>query len=265
MLKRINDILPFISLVMLVVLTLAHMIPLLLNFEAIFMLNRKQNVFLGTDQWLEVNEVLVRVITMIAFLLHFRLLQLTWSSRNGHESQKTLWVSDKKVLCISFPLYIAIGLAAWLAHSLPNSHTKTRFHLAPKNITFWGALKSYTGLVLDTFLIPQIIFNLFCDTQGTVLAPAFYIGSTMVRLLPHVYDLYRTHSSSWFYNKIYANPGMDYYSATWDVVICCGGMLCLLVIYIQQRFRGRSVLPKRFRDEVSYQKVPVITQEQQVF
>ncbi|KAK1420101.1 hypothetical protein QVD17_21432 [Tagetes erecta] len=263
--KKNPDILPFISFVMLIVLTLAHMIPLLLNFEAIFISNRKQNVFLGTDQWLEVNEVLVRVITMIAFLLQFRLLQLTWSSRTGHESQKNLWVSDKKVLYISCPLYIAAGLTAWLAHSLQNSHTKTQFRLASEDVTFWGALKSYIGLVLDTFLVPQIMFNLFCDTHGTILAPSFYLGSTVVRLLPHVYDLYRAHSSSWLYDKIYANPGMDYYSAAWDVVICCVGVLCVVLIYVQQRFRGRSVLPKRFRDDVLYQKVPVVTQEQQVF
>ncbi|XP_076948846.1 uncharacterized protein LOC143621233 [Bidens hawaiensis] len=263
--KKNPDMLLFISVVMLVVLTLAHMIPLLLNFEAVFMVNRKQNVFLGTDQWLEVNEVLVRVITMVAFLLQFRLLQLTWSSRNGHENRRSLWMSDKKVLKISCPLYIAIGLTAWFAHSLQNTHTKTRFHLAHENVTFWGALESYTGLVLDAFLIPQIMFNLFSDVHETVLAPSFYIGSTMVRLLPHVYDLYRRHSSSWFYDKIYANPGMDYYSTMWDVVICCSGLFCVFVIYMQQRFGGRFVLPKRFRDAFLYEEVPVIIQEQQIF
>ncbi|KAD3069275.1 hypothetical protein E3N88_37155 [Mikania micrantha] len=263
--KKNPGMLPFISVVMLVVLTLAHMIPLLLNFEALFMVNRKQNVFLGTDQWLEINEVLVRVITMIAFLLQFRLLQLAWSSRNSQEVQKTIWTPDKKVLYMCCPLYIAIGLTAWLAYSLQNSHMKTRFKLASKNVTFWGALQSYSGLVLDTFLVPQIMFNLFCDTHGTVLASSFYIGSTMVRLLPHVYDLYRRHSSSWFYDKIYADPGMDYYSTAWDIVICCTGMLCVLVIYMQQRFGGQSVLPKRFREGVLYQKIPVIIHEQQIF
>ncbi|XP_076941408.1 uncharacterized protein LOC143610955 [Bidens hawaiensis] len=263
--KRNPDMLPFISVVMLVVLTLAHMIPLLLNFEAVFMVNRKQSVFLGTDQWLEVNEVLVRVITMVAFLLQFRLLQLTWSSRNGHENRRSLWASDKKVLKISCPLYVAIGLTAWFAHLLQNTHTKTRFRLSQENVTVWGALESYTGLVLDAFLIPQIMFNLFNDVQGPVLARSFYIGSTMVQLLPHVYDLYRAHSSSWFYDKIYANPGMDYYSTMWDVVICCGGLFCVFVVYMQQRFGGRFVLPKRFRDAFSYEEVPVIIQEQQLF
>ncbi|XP_071718771.1 uncharacterized protein [Rutidosis leptorrhynchoides] len=154
--KKNPEMLPFISVVMLVVLTLAHMIPLLLNFEAIFMLNRKQNVFLSTDQWLEVNE---------------------------------------------------------------------------------------------------IMFNMFCDTHDIVLAPWFYVGSTMVRLLPHMYDLYRRNSSSWFYDKIYANPGMDYYSSMWDVVICFGGTICILIVYMQQRFGGQSMLPKRLRDVVHIQTV----------
>lgn len=271
--KKNPELRPFVSVIMLVVLTLAHMIPLLLNFEAIFLVNRKQNVFLGTDQWLEVNEVLVRVITMVAFVLQFCLLQLTWSSRNGPENpRKNLWVSDKKVLYVSIPLYVAGGLTAWFAHSLQNSHTKP-IHLGrqqqfrPQNsVTFWGELKSYVGLVLDGFLIPQIVFNFFCDAREPALAASFYVGSTVVRLLPHVYDLYRTHSSSWFYDKIYANPGMDYYSTTWDVAVCCGGMIFVLVIYVQQRFGGRSVVPKRFRERVLYQKVPVITtQEQQLF
>ncbi|KVH89523.1 uncharacterized protein LOC112526836 [Cynara cardunculus var. scolymus] len=268
--KKNPESLPFVSVIMLVVLTLSHMIPLLLNFEAIFLINRKQNVFLGTDQWLEVNEVLVRVITMVAFVLQFGLLQLTWSSRNGPESPQNLWISDKKVLYVSIPLYIAGGLTAWFAHSLTNSQTKPihigrqRFH-AHNSGTLWGELKSYIGLILDGFLIPQIVFNVFCDARVPALAPSFYVGSTIVRLLPHIYDLYRTHSSSWSYDKIYANPGMDYYSTTWDVAVCCGGTICVLVIYVQQRFGGRSVLPKRFRERVLYQKVPVTTQEQQVF
>ncbi|KAL7592772.1 hypothetical protein Lser_V15G32258 [Lactuca serriola] len=251
--KKNPEFLPETSIIMLTVLTLAHMIPLLLNFEAIFIKNRKQNVFLGTDQWLEVNEVLVRVITMVAFLLQSRLLQLTWCSRNGNENNnnkdKNLWEFDRKVLYVTFPLYIF----AFFAHLL-------QLH-ASKSMTFWGELESYFGIVLDTFLIPQIVFNLFCDTCNMVLAPSFYIGSTVVRLLPHVYDIYRSHSSLWFYDKIYANPGMDFYSTIWDVVVCFGGTFCVLVIYVQQRFGGRSVLPKRFRESFMYQKVAVTTQE----
>ncbi|KAB1222825.1 Obg-like ATPase 1 [Morella rubra] len=61
--KKHPHVLPFISIVMVIVLTLGHMIPLLLNFEALFVGNRSQtNVFLESGGWLEVNEVIVRVV-----------------------------------------------------------------------------------------------------------------------------------------------------------------------------------------------------------
>lgn len=266
--KKNPDVLPFISVMMLIVLTLAHMIPLLLNFEAMFLANRKQNVFLGSDGWLEVNEVLVRIITMIAFLLQFRLLQLSWSARSGNESQKSLWVSDKKVLYLSLPLYIGGGLIAWFAHlwrSYLKTHPVTSPFMStphwgyPQKVSFWGELKSYAGLVLDGFLLPQIAFNLFSDSTEKALAPSFYVGSTIVRLLPHAYDLYRTHTSPWLFNQIYANPRMDYYSTAWDLSISCGGLLCVFLIYLQQRYGGRFFLPKRFRRSNVYEKVPVVS------
>ncbi|KAI9121271.1 hypothetical protein K1719_008304 [Acacia pycnantha] len=86
--KKHPDVPPYISILMLVLLTLGHMFPLLLNFEALIMGNhRQQNVFLGSGGWLEVNEVIVRMVTMVAFLLELRLLQLTWSLRKGERSQ----------------------------------------------------------------------------------------------------------------------------------------------------------------------------------
>ncbi|KAK2968483.1 hypothetical protein RJ640_030094 [Escallonia rubra] len=262
--KKHQDVLPFISILMLVFLTLAHMIPLLLNFEALFLENRnRQNVFLGSDGWLEVNEVLVRVITMIAFLLQFRLLQQTWSSRID-ESHKNLWVSDMKVLYLSLPLYIGGGLIAWFVHLLERPHGRSLLHvdrMIYQKPSFLGEIKSYAGLVLDGFLLPQIVFNLFCNSRERALAPSYYVGTTFVRLLPHAYDLYRAHSSTLSFDYIYANPGMDYYSTAWDIIICCGGMLLVCLLYLQQRFGGRCFLPKRFRESSSYEKVPVLTTE----
>lgn len=266
--KKRQDVLPFISVIMLVVLTLAHMIPLVLNFEAMFLSNRyRQNVFLGRDGWLEVNEVLVRVITMIAFLLQFRLLQLTWSSRSSDGTHKNQWISDKKVLYLSLPLYIGGGLIAWFVHMWTKSYNiplLKQSHFGYKQQSLWGEFKSYAGLVLDGFLLPQIVFNLFCDSKDTVLAPSYYIGTTFVRLLPHAYDLYRAHSSSttWLFNYIYANPRMDYYSTAWDIIISCGGLLFVVLIFLQQRFGGRCFLPKRFRNSSSvYEKVPIVSTE----
>ncbi|XP_059291759.1 uncharacterized protein LOC132045228 [Lycium ferocissimum] len=264
--KKNPSVLPFISVVMLVVLTLAHMIPLLLNFEALFLVNRKkQNVYFGSDGWLEVNEVLIRIMTMIAFLLEFRLLQLTWSARAGDQTPKNYWISDKKVLYLSLPMYICGGLIAYFIHLSRNHPHQMKLVLSPhfhyQQQTFWGEIKSYAGLILDGFLLPQILFNLFCNTTERALTPGFYIGTTLVRLMPHVYDLYRAHSNAWSYDYIYGNPKMDYYSTAWDIIICCGGLLLAVLVFLQQRFGGRCFLPRIYRNSSAYEKVPVVSTE----
>ncbi|PIM99432.1 hypothetical protein CDL12_28078 [Handroanthus impetiginosus] len=264
--KKHADVLPLISAVMLIVLTLGHLIPLLLNFEALFMMRGNSvNVYFGGDGWLEVNEVLVRVITMIAFLLEFRLLQMAWSARSGEESQKLLWMSDKKVVYLSSPMYIAGGLIAWFVHLSRKSHQRPLLgihHLGYKQQSLWGGFKSYAGLILDGFLLPQILFNLFSDSKEKALAPSFYVGTTFVRLLPHAYDLYRSHGPNWSFNYIYANPRLDYYSTSWDLIISIGGLLFVFLIYLQQRYGGRCLLPKRFWQRSTYEKVPVAIPEQ---
>lgn len=265
--KKSPDVLPFISLVMLTVLTLAQFIPLVLNFEALFMVNRnKQNVFLGSGGWVEINEVLVRVITMVAFLLEFRLLQQAWSSRLGDGNLSSLWASDKKVVYFTLPLYISGAIIAFLLHQWKHSHKTpvSKFHhlgYYNRNNSFWLDFKSYVGLILDGFLLPQIVFNVFSNTREKALAPSFYIGITVVRLLPHAYDLYRAHVSNWYAGGIYADPGMDYYSTIWDITISIGGFVFIVLIYLQQRFGGCCFLPRRFRERGEYEKVPVVSTE----
>lgn len=259
--------LPFISIAMLTVITLGHMSPLVLNFEALFVSNRnRQNVFLGSGSWLEVNEVIIRVITMFAFLLEFRLLQLTWSSRSYEETHKGIWVSEKKVLFLCLPLYLGGGLIAFFLHQWKISQYNRPFRRARmwyKRLSLWGDLKSYAGLILDGFLLPQIIFNLFFNSREKALSPSFYVGTTVVRLLPHVYNLYMAYSSSWNFDLsyLYANPRMDFFSKSWDLMIPFFGLLFVALIYLQQRFGGRCILPKRFRHSSAYVKVPVVSNE----
>ncbi|KAE8716953.1 Glucan synthase-like 1 isoform 1 [Hibiscus syriacus] len=274
--KKHPEVLPFISVLMLIALTLGHMIPLLLNFEALFVPNhnQQQNAFLQSGGWLEVNEIIVRAVTMVAFLLQFRLLQLMWSERQSDESLKSLWEADRKVLYISLPLYLTGGLIAWFAHLWKNTH-QTPFlqphqrRLPFKNhfyhqTSFWSDLKSYGGLVVDGFLLPQIVFNMFSNSNKTALAASFYLGTTLVRLLPHGYDLYRAHSFSGYLDLsyIYANHKMDLYSTAWDIIIPSGGLLFSIFICLQQRFGGQCLLPKRFRTDAVYEKVSVDNSEE---
>ncbi|XP_059664006.1 uncharacterized protein LOC132309739 [Cornus florida] len=263
--KKRPNVLPFTSLVMLVILTLGYKIPLLLNFEALFFkIHNRQNMFLRTGVWLEVDEVTVRIITMVAFLLQFCLLPLAWSARLGDGNQKGLWVAEMKSLFATLAFYISGALMVlfvnWMKNK--NGNTTVSSHVAVyQQHNLWGDLRSYGGLVIDGFLFPQILLNIFQMSRENALSRSFYIGTTFVRLLPHAYDLYRAHFVPQHFDGsyIYANPTADFYSSAWDVIIPCGGMFFAVIIFLQQRFGGRCILPRRFRESELYEKVPVVS------
>ncbi|KAF8096949.1 hypothetical protein N665_0298s0019 [Sinapis alba] len=275
-----QETLPFISIAMLTLLVLGHMIPLLLNFEELFKSSRnEQSLFFENDRWLEAKEIVVRIVTMIAFLLECRLLQLAWSARKTAEQhhRDNMWNAEKMVSYVCLPLYVTGGLIAWLVN-----HNRT-----PKRVVYigkpqsrnllyrpvtlkrsfqrpslWKDLKSYGGLMLDSFLLPQILFNGFSNTDSKALAASFYGGHSFVRLLPHAYDLYRSHSYGKIldWSFIYANHKVDYYSTAWDVIILCIGFVFAVLIFLQQRFGGRCFIPKSFSEDVRYEKVVELQQ-----
>ncbi|CAL0310652.1 unnamed protein product [Lupinus luteus] len=259
--KKHPNALPFISLIMMSILTLGYMIPLVLNFEALLTQNpNTKNFLLGNvGMWLEVNEISIRLITMIAFLLQSRLLYLTWSSRKSNESKKSLLVVERKAAYVTLPLYAAGLLIALLLNLKRDKDTVTFRRGYQQNSSSWDKLNSYGGLVLDGFLLPQIILNLFSNMEENVLSFSFYFGATFVRLLPHAYDLYRTHNyasqddtGSYFY----ADPSADFYSTAWDIVIPIGGILFAIVVYLQQHFGAHYILPRRFKGSNVFEKVP---------
>ncbi|ERM98237.1 uncharacterized protein LOC18426238 [Amborella trichopoda] len=259
--KKHPDVLPFASVLVLTVLTLGHMIPLVLNFEAFFLNPNRQNVLNWRGGWLEVNEVVVRLITMVAFLLQFRLLQVTWSAKSSAGLGNSPWIYEKKAAFVSMGLYLVGGLVScffhWKASSTQVVGPRWRMTI---HRSIWEDLRSYSGLVLDGFLLPQVILNFIWDTKERALSPWFFIGTTLVRCFPHVYDAYRAvryvyqSSNSYFY----ANPYNDFYSTAWDIVIPLGGCLLAILVFLQQRFGGRFFLPQRFRNHVDYQKVSTV-------
>jgi hypothetical protein len=260
--KKHPAVFPFISLIMLLVLTLGRMIPLMLNFEALFVPKESRTTFLRrSGGWVEANEVIVRVITMVAFLLQFRLLQLVWSARFADGKQKALLAAEKRTLYLSLPLYISGGLIAvyvnWRNNKVGEGMEYTYSSTYQRSL--WVDLRSYGGLVLDGFLFPQILLNIFHNSTENALSRFFYIGTTFVRLLPHAYDLYRAnyYVEDFDGSYMYADPGGDYYSTAWDVIIPLVGLLFAAIVYLQQRFGGRCFMPKRFKELEGYEKVPV--------
>ncbi|KAL3503217.1 hypothetical protein ACH5RR_037666 [Cinchona calisaya] len=283
--KKHPEILPFISFVMLTILTLGHMIPLVLNLEALLLKNHdKQNVILRGDGWLELNEVSLRLVTLVVFLLLLRLLQLAWTARTQDGNGHHLRAAERKTLFVCLLLYAVGGLITFLVELEKNGNGNGNGNGTPPaafsdytNSTISEQssatsqqsyalryLKSYAGLVLDGFLFPQIIFNIFQNSREKSLSCSFYIGTTLVRLLPHAYDLYRYHNyirQDFYGSYIYANHSADFYSIAWDVIILCGCVVFAVIIWLQQRFGGSYIVPQRIRELGMYEKVPVVSTE----
>lgn len=260
--KKHPEVLPSISITMLVILTVGHMIPLVLNFEALFFKNHSRQISLvQSGGWLEVNEVVVRVITMVAFLLQSRLLQVAWSARSADERKQGLWDAERKSLVLCLPIYIVGGLITLFIHFGSFGTKQKRLYYSSSDYhSLWEDLFSYAGLILDGFLFPQFLLNIFCNSKDKSLAPAFYGGTTVVRSLPHVYDAFRAHHyiPRLRYSYIYASHNGDIYSSAWDIIIPCAGMLFGVLIFLQQRFGGVLILPKKIRESGGYEMVPVV-------
>ncbi|XVE50258.1 hypothetical protein DITRI_Ditri01bG0147500 [Diplodiscus trichospermus] len=271
--KKNPEVLSFISLVLLVILTLGCMIPLLLNFEALFSKKQGQNsILVHSTEWIELNEVIVRIITTVALMLQFRLLQLALSARSDDENQRGLWFAEKMTLLVTVSIYVVGAfvtvLVNWWKHSpvVVNQHSHSpevvvlSSHTAEyRQYSTWKDLKSYAGLILDGFLLPQILLNIFSNSRENTLCRSFYVGTTFIRLLPHVYDLCSNHNYIQLKETyIFVNPGEDFFSTAWDVCIPLAVLLFAAIIYLQQRFGGRCILPGRFREFKAYEQVPVI-------
>ncbi|KAG8492413.1 hypothetical protein CXB51_009705 [Gossypium anomalum] len=256
---------PMVSLLMLVILVLGHLIPLVLNLEAMFIQDSERSVLIRGGTWLEMNEVIIRVVTMVAFLLQVRLLMLSWTARCSTEKKKTLWIAEKRGLCVCVPVYVIGAIIAFSVKSRQNVHRAVRARQSWYYIdeVILGSSRAYAGLILDAFLFPQIIFNIFHNSRELALCRLFYIGITLVRLVPHGYDLYRANNYVDIDDTyIYADHGADYYSTAWDFIIIVLGIFFAVIIHYQQRLGGRYFLSKRFQESVMDEEHPVDSEEQ---
>ncbi|MED6135316.1 hypothetical protein PIB30_045363 [Stylosanthes scabra] len=267
--KKNPDVLPFVSTLMMLILTFGYMIPLVLNLEALLSQDPNNEIIVyGYGGWLKVDEIVVRLTTMVAFLLQFRLLYLTWSSRKTNVSKEGFWNAEKKASFAALALYAAGLLVVFLFKLKKNrpaisSMYTTGYYYYSQEPSSWEYFKSYGGLVMDGFLLPQIILNILSNTKrAQILSSSFYIGTTFVRVLPHAYDLYRAHNYAVVddFEYLYADPGADFYSTAWDIVIPLGGMLFAVIVNLQQRFGGVCVMPQRLKGSFAYEKVPVETE-----
>ncbi|MCO5596714.1 hypothetical protein L7F22_050782 [Adiantum nelumboides] len=242
--KNNSKVLPHISLLTLVVLTLGHLIPLVLNFEALFPMGSRKNILQWNGGWLEINEVIVRLMTMVVFLLLVRLLHLTWVSKGESVGNEGPWNMEKGSLRVCLISYGLAGLIAAIVYGV-------------KGGKFVDVLKGFAGLTIDFFLFPQVVGNYIWEVQGIVLSSPFYMGMTFVRTLPHVYDSVRKLEFFSLRDRryYYANPSWDFYSNAWDVVIPCGGLLFAVLVFCQQRYGGAFFSSASWRQRRLYNQI----------
>lgn len=261
--KKHQDVQPSISITSLSILAVGYMIPLVLNyFKALFIVNRNNlKVLLRSRRWAEVNEVTVQDMTLLAFLLQCCLLQSAWSSRSKGESSRALWIAERKTLKFCLPLYFTGALIASFVHCRSyEAQMKSSDFNAEHSRSLWEDLISYSGLILDGFLLPQIILNAFSKSNGQALNPLFYIGMAAVQVLPPVYDAYKAcHQLPRFSSSyIYPSPEGKLYSLAWDIIIPLQGFLFALLVYLQQRFGGSCLLPQKFKIAGGDEMVPLV-------
>lgn len=232
------EALPATSVTMLVVLALGYVIPLVLNLEDRYTDSRRRYMLQLTSAGsLDLNEFMLRASTMLALVLQLRLLQLALSRRSTGQAGSTIWI------CL--PLYVLGAVVVWIVHTSDGHHHGPRATAlsvsAPSGPALVDDLAAYAGLVLDGFLLPQVVSNAFSGSRVRALSPWFYAGGTVIRAAPHAYDVFRKHSDVPSWNAttyVYASPRDDLYGIAWDIAIPCGAMLLAALLFLQQRLGG---------------------------
>uniref|UniRef100_K3XSY2 RING-type E3 ubiquitin transferase n=1 Tax=Setaria italica TaxID=4555 RepID=K3XSY2_SETIT len=230
--KRNREAGPATSVTMLVVTALGYATPLVVNLDALLANRRKQFVQLSSSGMLELNELMLTAPAVIAFVLQLRLLQLAWPAG------RTNMAAERNAL-----LQVCLPLRA--------ARESLVVRLGPEPGTLWQGLASYAGLVLDGFLLPQVVLNaLSGSSRGTkAISPWFYAGGTAIRVATHLYDAARARSyaPSVKLSYVYAGPSDGLFGVAWDVVVPFGAASLALLLFLQQRFRGDFSLSSRSR------------------
>lgn len=277
---------PFISLVMLGVQALGYSIPLITGAEALFARLASEyeapSYKFEKNEWFRIIDYLVKILVLAAFLLTLRLGQKVWKSRirlltrTPLEPQRV--PNDKRVLLITSGIHAVGFLVVLVIHYINASsrpiHQDTYIDPRGNNhkLLEWEIqLEEYVGLVQDFFLLPQIIGNFFWQINCKPLRKAYYIGVTVVRLLPHVYDSIRAPVFNPYFSEEYefVNPSLDFYSKFGDVVIPVTAAVLAIILFIQQKWdfeklsqtlrsRQKRLLPL---GSTAYERLPSMTFE----
>ncbi|CAL5088911.1 unnamed protein product [Urochloa decumbens] len=276
-LRHVNkhpEALPATSVTMLVVLALGYVIPLVLNLEDMYADTRRRYILqLTTAGSLDLNEFMLRASTILALL---RLLHLALSRRSTDQAGSKHEASspadaERSTLWICLPLYVLGAVVVWIVHMSDGHHHHSprasafSVSASPSGPALADDLAAYAGLILDGFLLPQVISNALSGSRVRALSPWFYAGGTVIRAAPHVYDVFRKYNyvlPGWKPTTyVYASPRDDLFGVAWDVAIPCGATLLAALLFLQQWLGGAFLccLKSRRSGSSEYEMVSTTT------
>ncbi|KAJ8773489.1 hypothetical protein K2173_004319 [Erythroxylum novogranatense] len=254
-----GDSVPFISLVMLGVQVLGYSLPLITRAEALFKRKSSESsemssYYLEKNQWIHVIDYTVKLLVLISFLLTLRLCQKVWKSRIRLLTRTPLErhrIPNDKWVFVSTSVLHVIGYAVVLViHTVQTNRrpvTMESYIDSTGNyhtIQGWETeLEEYVGLVQDFFLLPQVIGNFMWQLDCKPLSKLYFMGTTVVRLLPHVYDYIRAPVPNPYFSEDseFVNPEMDFYTKCGDIVIPITAVFLAAAVYIQQRWKYETL------------------------
>jgi hypothetical protein len=257
------------SVTMLVVVALGYVSPLVVSSEALFLSRRRQYVPLPFQSYVpyELSQAILRAPTLIALLLQLHLIQLALSARkedaDRNKAEASASAAERRALWLCAPLYLIGGALTIIVHVV-NALRAAReesltVRVGPEPATLWEDLASSAGLAQDAFLLPQVVMNALSPGASRVraLSPWFYIGGTVVRAMPHVYDVIRAqgYMPSSKPSYVYASPRYDRYGVAWDVIVPCAAALLAVLLFLQQRVGSAAPLFRSRRRLGEYQMV----------
>ncbi|KAL2516555.1 hypothetical protein Fot_30526 [Forsythia ovata] len=248
------DSVPYISLVMLGVQAIGYSLPLITGAEALFKkadmeVYESQSYDLQNSRSTRVFDYAVKLLVLVAFSVTLRLCQKVWRSRIRLLTRTPLEPhrvpSDKQVFLTTLIIHLIGFILVLIVHYVNTSHKPLQTDRFIDSTGYshtlreWEiVLEEYLGLVQDFYLLPQIIGNLVWRIQCKPLRKLYYIGITLVRLLPHIYDYMRSPFRNPYFSQEYefANPQLDFYSKFGDIAIPLMAVLLAFVVYAQQRW-----------------------------
>ncbi|XP_063949372.1 uncharacterized protein LOC108221142 [Daucus carota subsp. sativus] len=280
---------PYISLVMLGIQAIGYSLPLVTGVEALFQKKASESYEstsydFETSQWVRAIDYTVKILVLVAFSLTLRLCQKVYRSRvrllSRSPDEPHRVPSDNRVIIGTLIVHI-FGYVSVLIIHFVNKNQKpiqnTQYTDSTRNhiLSAWETeLEEYAGLVQDLFLFPQVLANIMWQINCRPLRKFYFIGMTVVRLLPHIYDSLRSPEPNPYFPEEYefVNPNLDFYSKVGDIAIPFLAVLLAFAVYVQQRwnyeklsqaltFGQFKLLPSRSQ---VYERLPSISYESEL-